>query len=242
MTPFVLYSLLSQLYPRGCWEVPGVSWVLAATQSLSLPHLFLRAKTAPYPSTPASRTPVSMAAPATSVRTTEMGSGKSSALTFPLLQELPRQTPYGNDVSAGCISTPCPVQEEAEASKDKLAPESQSTGIGASSPFSLNGKIPWPICLPATFGHVVSQLWPQQKQITGRVLPQHIGWALAPHNKDETLVPDRLWATSKPKLHIIKLSKALQPGAAVWSGEKLYRERSWPVHRPTEPAPTNQDS
>lgn len=63
------------------------------------------------------------------------------------------------------------------------------------------------------------QLQPQQKQDRWKGAGFHIGWAGAPHNKDETLVPDRLWAMSKLKPHVINLSKALQRGAAVWSGD-----------------------
>lgn len=51
-----------------------------------------------------------------------MGSGKSSALIFPLLRELLGQTPYGNDVSAGSI---IPAQYRGNGGiKDKLCPQS----------------------------------------------------------------------------------------------------------------------
>lgn len=73
-----------------------------------------------------------------------MGSGKSSALIFPLLRELLGQTPYGNDVSVGSI---IPAQYRGNGGiKDKLCPQSHKVlvqGLESKGLHSLRATSPW---------------------------------------------------------------------------------------------------
>lgn len=106
----------------------------------------------------------------------------------------------------------------------------------AFSPFLLSSKIPWPICLPASFRCIVSPA-------IAPVEADH--WKGAPIAHQLGSSPfiinplHRLWAMSKLKLHIINLSKALQPGLLCGLGKNPLENPAGPcIPLPSQLQPT----